>query len=64
MENDIIEFLAKQAAVIDKMIEKYIPRRFDENSAVFKLSPPRYAFNLEAVNKAIAEPIWEFLDRG
>lgn len=64
MENNIIEFLAKQAAVIDKMIEKYIPRRFDENSAVFKLSPPRYAFNLEAVNKAIAEPIWEFLDRG
>jgi len=28
------------------------------------LSPPRYAYDLEALNKAIAEPIWEFFDRG
>ncbi|MEM2994548.1 MAG: polyprenyl synthetase family protein [Candidatus Bathyarchaeia archaeon] len=28
------------------------------------MNPPRYAYNLEALNRAVAEPIWEFLDRG
>ncbi len=64
MVNDIVEFLTKQAIAIDKSIEEYIPRKYDENSVIFKFNPPKYAFNLEALNKAIAEPIWEFLDRG
>lgn len=58
------KFLEKQVGIIDRMIEKYIPRKFREDAVVFSLSPPRYAYNLEALNKAIAEPIWEFLDRG
>jgi geranylgeranyl diphosphate synthase type I len=61
---EIEEILGKQAAVIDEMIEKYIPREFVKDTLVFKLSPPRYAYNLKALNRAIAEPIWEFLDRG
>ncbi|MEM3699384.1 MAG: polyprenyl synthetase family protein [Candidatus Bathyarchaeia archaeon] len=28
------------------------------------MNPPSYSHNLEALNKAIAEPIWEFLERG
>ena len=28
------------------------------------MNPPRHSHNLEALNKAIAEPIWEFLERG
>jgi len=61
---EIEKILAKRAAIIDKAIEKYIPRRFSENAELFKINPPRYAYNLKAINKAIAEPIWEFLDRG
>lgn len=57
-------FLEKQVPIIDKAIEKYIPRRFDKDAVVFRLSPPRYAYNLDALNKAITEPMWEFLDRG
>lgn len=58
------KFLEEKAALIDKTIEKYIPRKFSEKALLFKLNPPKYALNLEALNKAIAEPIWEFLDRG
>ncbi|MGQ9530521.1 MAG: polyprenyl synthetase family protein [Candidatus Bathycorpusculaceae bacterium] len=58
------KFLEEKAALIDKAIEKYIPRKFTKESLVFKLNQPRYSYNLEALNKAIAEPIWEFLDRG
>jgi geranylgeranyl pyrophosphate synthase len=64
MTMNIEAFLEKQVAIIDKAIEKYIPRTLDKGAAVFKLSPPKYAYNLDALNKAITEPMWEFLDRG
>lgn len=64
MNEEIEKLLNQQVAIIDKMIQKYLPRKFEKDSVVFVLSPPRYAYDLEALNKAIAEPVWEFLDRG
>jgi geranylgeranyl pyrophosphate synthase len=64
MGEEIEKFLDKQAAIIDAVIEKYIPRKFQKNSTVFVLSPPKYGYDLSALGKAVAEPIWEFLDRG
>jgi geranylgeranyl pyrophosphate synthase len=61
---DIEKFLEEKASLIDKAIEKYIPRKFSEKSILFKVNPPKYSSNLEALNKGIAEPIWEILDRG
>jgi len=61
---DIEKFLEEKAALIDKAIEKYVPRRFSEKAVLFRINPPRYAHNSEILNKAVAEPIWEFLDRG
>jgi len=61
---DAEKFLEEKAAYIDKVIEKYVPRIFSEKAVLFRINPPRYAYNLEALNKAVAEPIWEFLDRG
>ncbi|MEM3695100.1 MAG: polyprenyl synthetase family protein [Candidatus Bathyarchaeia archaeon] len=62
--SEIERFLEDKAALIDKLIEKYIPRKFSRKNILFEVNPPRYTYNLEALNKAIAEPIWEFLDRG
>jgi len=61
---NIQELLEKKAPIIDKAIEKYIPRKFSKDALLFKVDPPRYAYNIEAVDKAVAEPVWEFLDRG
>jgi geranylgeranyl pyrophosphate synthase len=61
---DIERFLEEKALLIDKAIEKYIPREFSEKSILFKVNPAKYSSNLEALNKGIAEPIWEILDRG
>jgi len=58
------KLLEEKAAAVDKAIEKYIPRKFDKNALVFSLNPPRYDYNLDALNKIVAEPIWDFLDRG
>jgi geranylgeranyl pyrophosphate synthase len=60
----IEKFLEKKASIIDEVLEKYVPREFDKDAVVFALSKPEYGYNLEALNKAVAEPIWEFLDRG
>jgi geranylgeranyl diphosphate synthase, type I len=61
---NIEKFLEEKAPLIDKTIEKYIPRKFSKNSVLFKINPPMYSYNLEPLNKAIAEPIWDMLDRG
>jgi len=61
---DIEEILKEKVSIIDKMIERYIPRKYDKASLTFTLGPPRYEYNLKASNKAMAEPIWESLDRG
>jgi geranylgeranyl diphosphate synthase type I len=61
---DVEKLLEKKARIIDKVIEKYIPRKYNKNSFVLSLNPPRYDYNLEALNKALTEPIWDFLDRG
>jgi geranylgeranyl diphosphate synthase type I len=61
---DIEKFLEQTAPQIDKAIEKYIPRKFSKDAVLFKVNPPLYSYNLEPLNKAIADPIWDMLDRG
>jgi len=54
---NIEKFLEEKAPLIDKAIEKYIPRSFSKNSVLFKVNPPMYSYNIEPLNKAVAEPI-------
>jgi len=61
---NIEQFLEEKAPLIDKAIEKYIPRKFSKDAVLFKVNPPMYSYNLEPLNKAIADPIWDMLDRG
>ena len=60
----ITDFLEQKAKIIDATIEKYLPRKIDVDALIFRISPPRYRLDLEALNRAVAEPFWEFLDRG
>jgi geranylgeranyl pyrophosphate synthase len=61
---DIEKLLEQTAPLIDKAIEKYIPRKFTKKAVLFKVNPPSRSCNVDALNVAIAEPIWEILDRG
>jgi geranylgeranyl pyrophosphate synthase len=61
---NVEKMLEEKAKLIDKTIEKYVPREFTKDSLVFSLQPPRYDYNLVALNEAVAKPIWDFLDRG
>jgi len=61
---EIEKFLEQTAPLIDKTIEKYIPRKFTKKAILFKVNPPSRSCSIEALDKAISEPIWEILDRG
>ena len=64
VEDKIEEILRTKAEQVNKHIEKYVPREFKKDSLLFKISPPRYTLDLKALNRTVAEPFWEFLDRG
>lgn len=61
---EIEEELKANAQEIDKIIEKYIPKHYDEVMLEFTLGKPRFSYDKEIVNKTISEPIWELLLRG
>ncbi|MGD6807819.1 MAG: polyprenyl synthetase family protein [Candidatus Bathyarchaeia archaeon] len=61
---DVEKFLEETAPQVDKAVEKYIPRKLSKNAVLFKINPPLYSYNLEPLNKAISDPIWDMLDRG
>ena len=63
-EIDIKKLLAEKKPTIDKMIEKWIPKKFDMDFMNFVFGKTKYQYNVDVVNKTICEPIWEFLERG
>ncbi len=63
-EIDIEKILAENKPRIDKIIEKYFPRKLDKKSMDFICGKPAYEYHMEACQKALAEPIWDLLNRG
>ena len=49
---------------IDEHIEKWLPRKFTEQSMTEMCGPARYAYDLESATNALLVPIWDILDRG
>jgi geranylgeranyl diphosphate synthase type I len=59
---NILEYLENLRPKIDRKIEKYLPRKVSKEwvEEVFG----RGNYSLKAIQKAILDPIWNFLDRG
>ena len=64
MDTSIENILQEKSFIINRTIEKWLPRKFDEKYVEFLLGKPRYEYNLETLNKAIADPFWDYIDRG
>jgi len=62
MSSDIKKILAEKKPMIDKIIEKWVPREYDEKSLAKTCGPGNY--DTDAANKAVSEPVWDMLDRG
>ncbi|MBU4480894.1 polyprenyl synthetase family protein [Patescibacteria group bacterium] len=63
-KEEIINYLEGLKPEIDKIIEKYLPKKITKKWLNFTFGKSGYAFNLEAAQESLAKPIWEFLSRG
>jgi geranylgeranyl pyrophosphate synthase len=61
---DIEKILEEKSVIINKTIEKFVPRIFDEKQLIFTLGKPRYRYTPDTITKALSEPFWDYLDRG
>jgi geranylgeranyl pyrophosphate synthase len=64
MKYTIEEFLAERKPLVDKAIEKYIPRKYDEAGLEETSGKPAFEYDEKALSEAVAKPIWDLLDRG
>ncbi len=58
------DVLMKWRPVIDETIEELLPRIIDEAYLSDFFDEPTYRYQSEAIQRALADPIWELLDRG
>jgi len=64
MEDDVVRYLEEKKPLIDSLIRKYLPRIFDEHYLEWAFGKTRYSYDKESLNKALSEPINDFLERG
>lgn len=61
---DVMRLLREKQPEIDLLIEKWVPRRFDEKSIERTLGRPAYSYDVETARKAINDLAWDLMDRG
>ena len=60
----IPSFLTEDQTHLTRAILRHLPRRLTRRYLQRLLGRPRYAYDTEALQKALADPVWELLDRG
>jgi geranylgeranyl pyrophosphate synthase len=63
-EIDVEKMLIEKSKSIDKAIEKWLPRKYDAAALERTFGKARFKYNVDSANRAIAEPVWDLLDRG
>ena len=61
---NIKEILAQKKPIIDNMVKHYFPEQVTKEDMIRICGIPRYDFDEEAINKAVIEPMWDFLNVG
>ncbi len=63
-QEKITDYLDRLKPEIDEIIEKYVPRKVNQDWLEFVFEKPRYEYTPDAVQESLLNPIWDFLDRG
>lgn len=61
---DFFTFMKKNKINVDEIIRKYVPEKWDDHYVEWILGKPTHAYDANALNKSLAEPMWDFLNRG
>jgi geranylgeranyl diphosphate synthase type I len=58
------EVLEEWRPVVDAAIEELLPREITDDYLTDYFGPPSYVYDAASVQRALADPIWDLLDRG
>ena len=58
------EYLEKSASEINSELRKFFPKKINRKWALKNLSSEEFSFDVEAYQKAVVDPVWDFLERG
>lgn len=61
---DISDFLEDKKTLIDSKIREHLPEKMDKDYLERILGKTRYDYDIESINKSLAEPVWDLLNRG
>lgn len=61
---ELSSFLDNNKELIDKTIEKYIPKKIDKKYMEWLFGPSRYNYDIDSIQKCIIDPTWNLLERG
>ena len=61
---ELVTEMEKLKLEVNKIIEKYLPRKINKKWLEEIFGKPRYRYNLDSAQKSLIDPIWDFLDRG
>ncbi len=61
---NIMDVMKAYMPLIDRTLEKWIPRKWTEHELLQISGMKRYKIDIENLNKTTVDPIWELLDRG
>lgn len=64
MDKEILKYLEENKTVIDEAIKKYLPEKFTKENVEWIFGKPSYAYDLEAMQKSLVDPVWDLLKRG
>jgi len=61
---DFFEFLKENKEMVDSLIRKHFPEKWDDKYLEHLFGKPTYVYDSDALTKSLADPIWDFLNRG
>ena len=61
---EAVRILSGYAEIVNRTLEKYIPRKIDEKWLKELFGETGYSYETNSLNKGIFEPFWDLADRG
>jgi len=61
---DALRILSSYAKIVNEALERYVPRKVNEEKLAEILGRAEYRYEPESINKGIFEPFWDLLERG
>ncbi len=63
-DNEATRFVKEKSDEIEAALKKFIPKKMDQQYIDWLTGKHRYKYSMDALNKTLSEPVWDYLERG